>query len=208
MMKILRFDALDTYPMLRDSMFRDRARQFVERLKWDIPVTRNGLEIDQYDDEDAIYLIACNGAGEHEASMRLRPTLGRTLLEDIFPSMYRKEFRAENIWESTRFCVSPTDNGTGAVRVLLAGQALGLAQGLTGSLGIYDVRMMRVYKRLGWAPEPLDESDDPSGRIGLGMWRFSAAHLSRLSYVSGIGSRIANIWVEQANGYDPIFNLQ
>ncbi|MEM9715176.1 MAG: acyl-homoserine-lactone synthase [Pseudomonadota bacterium] len=205
MFQILSFADLQNHEGLQQSMFLDRAVQFVDRLAWDIALTEDGLEIDQYDDRDALYLIALNARGRHAASMRLRPTTAVTMLRDIFPSMDGAKTTDKAIWESTRFCIAPGADMKSAARVLLAGQALGLAQGLQSSLGIYDLRMERVYRRLGWSPEKLSEADDPSGRVALGAWHFSKDRLLRLSSVCGISPKAAMLWVKRAKGLDPIF---
>ena len=205
MLKILKYQDLHTEPRLRDSMFRDRAAQFVQRLGWDIHLTKDGLEVDAYDDEEALYLVAHDAFGCHLASMRLRSMVGRTLLGDVFPGFMHHVIIAEDFWESTRFCVAPQGGAQGAARVLLAGQMLGLAQGLSGAWGIYDAKMTRVYRRLGWSPEPFAEADDPSGRIRLGCWRFSHASADKLHAVAGLGPRLSKFWMDRALAHVPIF---
>lgn len=48
---------LHKHPKLKDTMFRDRATQFVERLGWPLSVTPEGHERDQYDDLNPLYAI-------------------------------------------------------------------------------------------------------------------------------------------------------
>lgn len=206
MLQILKHRDLGAWPRLAKSMFKDRANQFVDRLGWNIPLTNDGLEIDQYDDDDALYLIASDAQGRHAASMRLRPTEARTMLRDVFPHMDGADQKGPKLWESTRFCLAPNAGAGAAARVLLAGQVLGLAQGLEAAIGVYDLRMMRVYRRLGWVPDKLSEAEDPSGRIALGAWRFSNAIMAQLAVRSQTKPRIAEIWVDRAKGRDPIFN--
>src|SRR3546814_1635904 len=50
---------------LAASMFRDRKRQFVDQFGWDVPVVAGQYEFDQYDGDDADYLIAVDGEGGH-----------------------------------------------------------------------------------------------------------------------------------------------
>src|SRR3546814_9359293 len=61
---------------LAAAMFRDRKRQFVDQFGWDVPVVAGQYEFDQYDGDDADYLIAVDGEGGHAGSMRLLPTIG------------------------------------------------------------------------------------------------------------------------------------
>ena len=49
MLRYLYGDQLSDHPLLRDTMFRDRAAQFKTRLKWQVDVDENGFERDEYD---------------------------------------------------------------------------------------------------------------------------------------------------------------
>lgn len=93
---------------LLDQMHRDRKRVFVDWLKWDIPVTGD-MEIDQYDTDDAIYLISADPAtGEHIASLRLLPCSVPTLMAEHFADMVQNPIPADDsAWEMTRLCANP-----------------------------------------------------------------------------------------------------
>ena len=43
MLRYLDGDQLSDHPLLRDTMFRDRAAQFKTRLKWQVDVDENGI---------------------------------------------------------------------------------------------------------------------------------------------------------------------
>ncbi len=43
-----------------DTMFRDRKRVFVDRLKWNVPVVDGIYEKDQFDTEDATYIVCAD----------------------------------------------------------------------------------------------------------------------------------------------------
>jgi acyl-homoserine lactone synthase len=91
-----------------DGMHRDRKRVFVDWLKWNIPVTDGVYEIDQFDTEDAVYLIEADPDGRHLASIRLLPSSRPHLLSDVFADLCEGPVpRGRHIWELTRFCVSP-----------------------------------------------------------------------------------------------------
>ena len=206
MLQILRYSELMQRRTLAKTMFQDRASQFVLRLRWDVGLTAEGLEVDQFDDDDAIYLVAHDGMDRHMASMRLRPTTGRTMLKEVFASRFDLPNAGPSLWESTRFCVSPLDRGEGAMQVLLAGQGFGLAQGLDASLGVVYKHTLRIYRKLGWVPEVLQHADDPTGPIVLGAWRFSPEILANLTARSKIGHRMVSHWVNRAKGHKRVFN--
>ena len=78
-------------------MHRDRKTVFVDRLGWQVPVVNGDLEIDQFDGDDAIYLIAVDEAGGHAGSLRLLPTAGPHLLADGHRDVGDRARRAERL---------------------------------------------------------------------------------------------------------------
>src|SRR5215469_16978319 len=93
---------------LFEQMHRDRKTVFVDRLGWQVPVVDGDLENDQFDGENAIYLIAVDEAGHHAGSLRLLPTMGPHLLADVFPQLSERPVpRGPDIWEITRLFTAP-----------------------------------------------------------------------------------------------------
>ncbi|WP_299842237.1 acyl-homoserine-lactone synthase [uncultured Roseovarius sp.] len=93
---------------LNNSVFSDRGRQFVERQKWDLCVTPQGYEIDEYDDDDSTYLMV-HRHGRHMGSCRVRATTSSTMITDHFLPHFpgaRDFLRMQKgrIHELTRFC--------------------------------------------------------------------------------------------------------
>lgn len=79
-------------------------------MGWVLPDARNGLDIDAYDTEEAIYFIDKNKKGRIIACARLLPTTGQNMLRDIFPEfcMEQDPPRAPEIYEYTRYFVTKT----------------------------------------------------------------------------------------------------
>ncbi len=82
MLRYLYADDLHRFPKLADTMFRDRAHQFRDRLNWDVTVGADGHERDAYDALNPLYVIWQGADGRHGGSMRFLPTTGRTMVED------------------------------------------------------------------------------------------------------------------------------
>ena len=80
MLRYLYANELGNFPILRDSMFRDRADQFSRRLNWDVSVSSSGEERDEYDGLNPLYIIWQKQNGYHGGSMRFLPTLGPTMV--------------------------------------------------------------------------------------------------------------------------------
>src|SRR5258705_9175705 len=74
-------------PRLR-AMFEARKQVFVDLLKWEVPVLDGRYEVDQFDDEHAVYLIVADAAGEHFGSARLLPTTPPHILNPLFPHLF------------------------------------------------------------------------------------------------------------------------
>jgi len=90
------------------AMHRDRARIFVDAWRWRLPVTSEGLEIDQYDTDDAIYLSDFDETCDHLASLRLLPTMRPHLMTDLFPDLCADgPIVGDDVWEISRLCTSP-----------------------------------------------------------------------------------------------------
>ena len=85
MIRFLYADELRAYPALRATMFRDRAEQFRRRLNWSVTVDEDGLETDEYDALNPLYIIWETPQGLHGGSMRVLPTTGRTMVNDHLP---------------------------------------------------------------------------------------------------------------------------
>lgn len=90
-----------------EGMFRDRKRVFVDLLKWDVPVIDGKYEIDQFDTDRAVYLVATDDAGDHLGSIRLLPTDHDHILGTIFPWLCDGDVPvAPDIFEISRGCLS------------------------------------------------------------------------------------------------------
>ncbi|QFU07871.1 Isovaleryl-homoserine lactone synthase [Rhodobacteraceae bacterium THAF1] len=158
-------------PALRDDMFRDRATQFVERNGWNINVDASGREIDQYDPLGPTYIVSADG-DRHLGSLRLLPTTGRTMLAEIFPDIAPPNMARPGWVECTRYCIAPGAPRHVSAALFLATLELGLQRGWHGSLGVYDLRMMRIYARLGTPGRMLGQRGTGRDAICVGEWRF------------------------------------
>jgi len=91
---------------LRD-MFHLRHRIFVERMGWEALRKPDRLERDQFDTDDAIYLLLTEDDGTVIGTHRMLPTTKPHLFSDVFPNLcaVKGVRRGESILELTRTCV-------------------------------------------------------------------------------------------------------
>ncbi len=168
---------LPAHPDLADTMFRNRAQQFKDRLGWDVTVDDRGWEQDQYDRLNPLYVIVSD-QGRHAASMRLLPTTGPTMVNDHFQQLLPDgPLHSAQIWECTRFCLAPGQGTTAASALQLAGGHLMQAFGVDHFVGVYDRLMTRIYRGIGASPHQLGAAQG----ICAGLWTFDRDSLRDLS---------------------------
>lgn len=88
--------------------FRIRYDIYVKRRQWRALARPINIEMDAFDTEHAVYLLALDSIGKIVGGSRLVPTLEPHLLGNVFPELARAgPPRAPDIFEWTRFFISP-----------------------------------------------------------------------------------------------------
>ncbi|MET4102022.1 N-acyl-L-homoserine lactone synthetase [Roseovarius sp. MBR-78] len=163
---IIVIDALnrDRFGDLLSEMYRLRARVFQDRLGWDVTVTDDGLEIDEFDALDPAHVISLDDMGNVVGCMRLLQTTGPHMLADVFVDILDGEppLRSPQLWEATRFCVDTERlSRTGRARnsisyvtseVMVGAFEYGRDAGVLDAVAVIDPVMNRVMIRSGNAP--------------------------------------------------------
>lgn len=180
----------ERFPRLMSSMHRLRAMIFHERLGWDVKVD-DGLEIDEFDDMNPLYLIATDPTGTQvRGTVRLLPTTGPNMLRDIFPMLLPQDeiIESATIWECSRFAVDPSieapmeghfiSEATG--ELMAAVIEVGLLAGLTEVMGVFDARFIRILKAAGTPPLLVSKPQ----RIGVCMTSVGLFEVSERSLQS------------------------
>src|SRR5215475_1455436 len=186
------------FPREADEMFRLRARQFRDRLQWQVRV-RDGWEIDEYDDMNPLYLVSLDEQSSAvRGSLRFLPTTGPTMMKGCFDRYFEIPFDIESplIWECSRFSVAPTvihgRVSCSALRrtkfeLMHVGCEVAMIAGVVQVLGIFDPLMLRVYRRTGWGPEIIASTDQlGTNVVYFGIWDVSDASLMAIRERSGI----------------------
>lgn len=96
------------YRLKLERYFRLRHDIFVRRRQWRALARPINIEMDAFDTEHAVYLLALDSVGKIVGGSRLVPTLQPHLLANVFPELARAgPPRAPDIFEWTRFFISP-----------------------------------------------------------------------------------------------------
>lgn len=92
-----------------NELFQLRYQIFVSQRRWSLP-SIGCFEIDEYDNEHAIYFIDTDERGVIQGSVRITPTNTNSLTADYFSHLIEngEMARAKNIYEATRYIISPS----------------------------------------------------------------------------------------------------
>lgn len=197
MIEIVRANETGKEDLLRD-MHRFRARVFCDMLKWQVLVNDEGLEVDQFDLPDAIYLLALDEDRRVIGTWRLLSTSGPTMIRDVWPH-YLETLpmpASPDVWEVSRFAVSPICQRADEI-VSQSRRAIGemfcaltefcLSAGIRQVYTLYDERIARIIQRIDCQPSRISHLSPIDGRLSrIGVFDTDQDMLARLRKATGI----------------------
>lgn len=138
-----------------ETMFEDRKRLFVDLLGWDLALHEDRWEIDDFDGDDATYVVALDQTGEHAGSLRLLPSEQPHILSSLFPDLCPAGVPVgPTTFEVTRLCL-PVRHG--AVERLRLRNALitamvdhAIENGITRLTGVVEAGFLAQILVMGW----------------------------------------------------------
>ncbi len=142
-------------------MHHDRKQVFVDRFGWRLPAKGSWLEVDQFDDDYAIYLLARSSEGRHQGSVRLLPSSRPHMLSTLFSNLCPAGVpTGDDCWEISRLVTCPADaSGTTILRVhrLLALALVEFAQsnGIRRYTLVAEAHRVPALLSVGWPVTPL-----------------------------------------------------
>lgn len=201
MLRYIYGNDLHRFARVRDKMFRDRADQFKARLGWDVSVDSNGFECDEYDALNPLYVIWEGPDGRHQGSMRFLPTTGPVMINDHFSHLLNGDtVQSPTIWECTRFCLSHGAPSRVAAALMLGGGEIMRHFGITQFAGVFDARMVRIYRHIGASPTVLGSEGAGRDQISVGLWAFSDAARHRVARRAGLSPALSDLWFLRSLG--------
>ncbi len=159
------------FPREIDGMHKLRKKVFHQRMAWQVPIISD-WEVDGFDAMDPVYLLALNEREDVVGTMRLLPTTGFNMLNDVFPQLLPdgSPVYSPRIWEVSRLAVDADAGvaqgdrllGVATAELAIASNEIAMAAGVSHFVAVIDAFMHRTFKRAGCAGEPIS----PPQRIG------------------------------------------
>jgi acyl homoserine lactone synthase len=183
-------------------MHRLRKRVFHDRMGWDVHVSPGGLEVDDFDTPETVYLLCLNEYGRVIGNWRLLPTTGPYMIRDVWPEFLQSiDIReASDAWEASRFAVDSLMETSAeslaminaATQEMLCGLTeLCVLAGIREIYTMYDRRIARLLKRLDCLPATVSRQLTISGAVSeVGRFITDGAMLSRLRAATGISRNL------------------
>ena len=146
---------------LRSAMLKDRKIVLMDRLGWDLQSPDGLHELDEYDDENTLYLIVHQPeTGRHLGSVRLLPSTGAHLLGDKFAHLCADGVPVgPDVWEITRLVTAPGLTRAEALQVrrqlAIALQEHALANRIQYYIMVTHLPWLPSLLSIGWDAEPL-----------------------------------------------------
>ncbi len=186
------------------SMFTDRKALFVDLLGWDVPVVDDMFEIDAFDGEKAIYILAIGEDGAHAGSLRLLPTSRPHILGSLFAPLAECGVpTGPNILEITRLCLPSRHDA--ARRLVIRNWLItamvdhALAHGVDTLTGVVTAAFREKVLGMGWRARPLGPAQVINGaRLGAFALSIDPATPGRLAANGIYQRRPANAAAEMA----------
>jgi acyl homoserine lactone synthase len=151
-------------------MYRLRHAVFHDRLGWEV-TSDNGMEHDEFDKANPVYVLVRGDDDELQACWRLLPTNGPYMLKDTFPELLAGQPAPQrpDVWELSRFAMiegKSDDAGFGLsgipVRMIQAAVRFARENNIGRYVSVTSVAIERMFRKLGVHVERLG----PPIRIG------------------------------------------
>lgn len=142
-------------------MHHDRKQVFVDRFGWRLPAKGSWLEVDQFDDDYAIYLLARSPEGRHRGSVRLLPSSRPHMLNTLFSQLCPAGVPSgDDCWEISRLVTNPVDaSGNSVLKVhrllALALVEFALDNGIARYTLVAEAHRVPALLSVGWRVNPL-----------------------------------------------------
>ncbi len=179
-------------------MHKLRKLIFKDRMEWDVDISKEGLEIDEYDLPETVYIIVRDEQGRAVGIWRMLPSTSPSMIRDIWPE-FLKDFpmpQHPDTWEVSRFGVhSYTDDRRDHIRQVsqVTAQLITALLTVTTMTGIRDIYTMynpqvgRSVQRIGFIADATSKDYPVDGKPSIvGRFKMTLDALERVKEIAGV----------------------
>lgn len=183
-------------------MHKVRKLIFKDRMGWDVDINAGGLEIDDYDLPETIYILVRDDYGRVSGVWRMLPSSSPSMIRNIWPAFLNSIEMPVNdkAWEVSRFGVytyedSPRDNIKASNRIT-AELILGLLSvctitGITDIYTMYNLQIAKAVRKIGfYAEETSDQMPIEGNQSVAGRIRTDLEALNRVKRMTGLSCNL------------------
>jgi acyl-homoserine lactone synthase len=176
-----------------EAMHRHRYEVFAEERGWRALESADRLDIDEFDTDDATYLIAIDEKGAVVGSGRLIPSWRPNMLRLLFPEYCQDGVPSgPGIWEWTRHATPGrrfSKDFNIKVQIVLNLAVLEFAQlrGIESFIGILESSLLPYTVDLGWDSKPMGSAREYGEGVAVAVHSaVKPGHLEQLRQRAGI----------------------
>ena len=184
-----------------EGQFRFRHDIFVKERGWTAFDQDGRYEVDQYDNEKTVYVVALDDE-RVVGCFRLYPTDAPHMLSEVFPYLVEGPVpQRSDFMEMTRISVSRDRRHSGTYYQLLAGlQEYGLQHGLTAVTAVIRLFRMPVVQNAGFKVHPLGLPRDVDGETLVAvMFEIDEESLVRIRRTAGVTGPVLEPTIQPAH---------
>ena len=167
-------------------------------MKWDVNITKEGLEIDEYDLPETVYILARDDKNRVSGVWRMLPSSSPSMIRDIWPE-FLESFPIpinDYSWEVSRFgvhtfCDDPKTH-LRQVNKITAELITGLLTvcNMTGIKDIYTMynpQVGRSVRKIGFIADATSQELPVDGKASIvGRFKMNQEAISRVKGITGI----------------------
>jgi N-acyl-L-homoserine lactone synthetase len=164
-------------PGLEGAIAAYRYKIFIERLGWQLPV-EHGMERDQFDHAETLYVVARGPQGDICGCARLLPTTAPYLLSEVFAHLMGDQAvpRTADVWELSRFAAASLAQSSSAEaaantrRLLAAAVQAAWINGAKRLITVSPMGIERLLQRMGVNSRRAGPPSLADGKRIFGCW--------------------------------------
>ncbi|MEL7133819.1 MAG: autoinducer synthase, partial [Pseudomonadota bacterium] len=128
------------------------------------------------------------------------PVMGRTMVNEHFGDLISGPITSPVIWECTRFCLTRGAGSHVAAALMLGGGEIMQNFGIEHFVGVFDARMVRIYRMIGSSPDVLGSAGTGRDQISVGLWHFDGDAAAAVAKRAGVPLERSRQWFDHAFG--------